>query len=218
MKIAVCYSGVLRGNYNKNIALLRQLLPGADFFYTAWKNSKQEDFIHYYDEPVMHYNPALSNIESYPKTYSRFIRSQAKMDAWKHRSKQILGHAICVEKHASNYDIIIRARYDAEPLFDSETLINFIQQSYKNNQSIGFFIPRAQKIFNNIIEPMALNSDRHLQHLVDHLIIHPRYIFDIKQVWDLHKQSKLLIAEYGWWQVLNNKNTHLCFKGMIKLD
>ena len=60
MKIAVIYSGQLRGQYKDNIERLRQIIPSADFYFTTWHNQPEEPFIDkVFHEPVSHYNPSL---------------------------------------------------------------------------------------------------------------------------------------------------------------
>lgn len=222
MRIAVVFSGLIRGNYEENIALFRQKLPTAHFWFTTWKGQQELDYMHrYYDEPIVDYKPA-TDLE-YPHTYKRFLSrpNDPYADApqnWQHRSKQILAHCMAVEDFCSDYDVIVRARYDCK-LCDYLNLYEFCDITYKENKSIGFFTPRHMSQ-----TPTSLTSvtsgNRHYQHHVDHLIVHKKSLLHTDIAFKLHNDKKLLVAEYGWWQVLSEPNgdNHLAYRGGVKLD
>lgn len=214
MKIAVAFSGLIRGNYQKNITKLREKLPTADFWFTAWKGRQEENFIHkYYDEPILNYKPATEI--DYPHTYQRFLRGPAKN--WQERSKQILAHCLVVDDFCKDYDVIVRARYDCS-VGDYLDVYKYCKISYASNQSVGFFTERRMEM------PLSLTAvtegPRYFQHHVDHMIIHKKSLFDTRYAWKLHEDKKLRIAEYGWWQILSEPhgNNHLAFRGGVKLD
>lgn len=77
MKVAVLYSGQIRGDYIKNIARMKNVLPDADFFFGTWENQKDLDTAglinKFYVEPKPHYNPAKSHNQKYLKI-ARAIR------------------------------------------------------------------------------------------------------------------------------------------------
>jgi hypothetical protein len=214
MKIAVCFSGILRGNHIQNIETFKQKLPNADFFYTTWSGGETADYIdRYYSQPQLHYKPATE--PDYPHTYKRFLRGSA--NNWQERSKQILAHCLVVDDYCKDYDVIIRARYDAilAPYLDLQEYCNM---TYEKNQSIGFFTPRNMSLPQSLTN--VTEGERWFEHHVDHLIIHKKNLLHTDLAWHLHQEKKLRIAEYGWWQVLSepNGNNHLTFKGGVKLE
>jgi len=214
MKIAVAFSGLIRGNYQKNITKLKEKLPMADFWFTTWKGQQEESFIHkYYDEPVINYNPATEI--SYPQTYQRFLRGPAKN--WQDRSKQILAHCLVVHDFCTDYDVIVRARYDCA-VSEYTNLYDYCKMTYDTNKSIGFFTPRNSRDPGNLTQ--VTHGDRYFQHHVDHMIIHKKSLLHIDLAWKLHHEKQLRVAEYGWWQVLSEPNgdNHLAFRGGVKLD
>lgn len=214
MRIAVAFSGLIRGNYEKNIALFKQKLPTAHFWFTTWKNQQKENYIHrYYDEPIIDYKPA-TELE-YPHTYTRFKSGAAHN--WHDRSKQILAHCMTVDDFCKNYDVVVRARYDCR-ICDYLNLYEFCEMSYNENKSIGFFTPRNMPVPSSLTG--VTSGDRYYQHHVDHLIIHKKSLLRTDIAYQLHENKKLLVAEYGWWQVLSEPHgdNHLAFRGGVKLD
>ena len=37
MKIAICFSGIARGNVGRNVKSVEASMPDADFYYATWK-------------------------------------------------------------------------------------------------------------------------------------------------------------------------------------
>lgn len=228
MKIAVCYSGVVRGNYDTNISLVKSALPDADFFFSTWNTSDQPHFIHkVYDEPELHYNPATENSQGFTEAYQKWIRNKAAFrEEWSHRSKQILAHANVVRDYATNYDIIVRARYDT--VISKKMISDMYKlccESYNDSLPIGFFIPRRNgnpqhELNQDNPISVVLGSERHKQYLVDHMIIHRNDMFNHNLPWKLHKCKSLMVAEYGWWQVLSEPygNRHKCIRGYAGVE
>ena len=214
MRIAVAFSGLIRGNYEENIDLFRQKLPTAHFWFTTWKGQQEEDYIHrYYDEPIVDYKPA-TELE-YPHTYTRFKSGAA--NNWHDRSKQILAHCMTVDEFCHDYDVIVRARYDCR-LCNYLDLYEFCDMTFKENKSIGFFTPRHMPTPSSLTG--VTSGDRYYQHHVDHLIVHKKSLLRTDIAYKLHQNKKLLVAEYGWWQVLSEPNgdNHLAYRGGVKLD
>lgn len=71
MKVAVCYSGQIRGQYDRNVSSFKAVLPSADYFFSTWENQKEKDVVglinRFYIEPKAHYNPAASHNKKYVK-------------------------------------------------------------------------------------------------------------------------------------------------------
>lgn len=86
MKIAVIFSGLLRGDYEKNIRDHREAFPDADFYFTTWKYTSESDrkkwskngkftlehplIQKYFIPPKIHYDPSLEWV----KPYIRLLR------------------------------------------------------------------------------------------------------------------------------------------------
>ena len=224
MKIAVCYSGLIRGDVLTNIeSLVGALGDAADYYFTTWTDQATKDIpiTERFEQPEMHYNPAVDPIGEFSHYYQRFIRNkQAHGEAWKDRSKQIIAHAHAVKSLPKAYDMIVRVRYDTVFGKQKTDIYNYIYQSYEENVAYGFFTPRHSRNPDDINSTIQLdrNNERRNKHLVDHLIIHPKNIFDPEYVFKLHHDKKLMVAEYGWYQVLSKNNDHRCFKGLGGLE
>lgn len=105
MKVAVCYSGQIRGTYERNIARFRSILPKADFFFSSWENQRQNDpfgiINRFYKEPKATYNPAAKHQRKYVKLLRKFrngeIDRQDYPVRWKKMTnKQIEEEMTCV--------------------------------------------------------------------------------------------------------------------------
>ena len=65
LKIAVCFSGQLRGSYEQNIYRFKKMLPDADYFFSTWHNQSIEPFINIvHQEPRSHYHPAKTHFKT----------------------------------------------------------------------------------------------------------------------------------------------------------
>ena len=42
MKIAICFSGIARGNVERNVINVKNAMPKADFFYATWKEHEND--------------------------------------------------------------------------------------------------------------------------------------------------------------------------------
>jgi hypothetical protein len=72
LKIAVCFSGQLRDFSDQNVERMRHMLPDADFFCTAWNDSRREQrsYINkYYDPPKLHYFPHYQQVRKTIQVY-----------------------------------------------------------------------------------------------------------------------------------------------------
>lgn len=222
MKIALCISGQIRSDAQKNVERLEKYFEPDTTVLATWSNQDTNiEKMLYYEEPVMHYNPALEIDGDIPQTYMKYIRNgMAKRDFWKHRTKQILIHAYLLRDISEKYDMIIRARFDTI-ISDVVEVKNLLRESYDHNKAIGFYVPKGQNLKHlNKLEKHDKNHNRCLEHLVDHLIMHPRKLFDIEKTLSMHEQKKLIVAETGWWQVLSkdHNSNHDCYLGFAGVD
>tara|TARA_B100000676_G_scaffold87552_1_gene87414 strand:+ start:1498 stop:2229 length:732 start_codon:yes stop_codon:yes gene_type:complete len=238
MKIAVCISGVPRGRVKRNIEHLEMAFEGADFFYSTWNetsNGISESLkASTYPEPKMHYNPwsecvTACKAPKYKAYKEDFLRKGPLSSQQKllNATKQIIAHAYQVEDLPEEYDMIIRARWDTY----TSIKVNFekyLQDSYNNQQAIGFAIRGSRWIDVNKfrdIDHMYIdeNTDKSWSRdwsywLNDNLIIHPRKIFDPVRVKLLHRMKGLLPCEFGWYQVLSNNDNHHCVYGGAAIE
>jgi hypothetical protein len=126
MKVAVCYSGQIRGDYVRNISRMKKILPKADYFFCSWENQRDKDeaglINRFHIEPKPTYNPAQAHSKKYIKLARAIIDGKIKREhfppRWKgkddagikeefeatilgrnkswHHMKQHLGHAMVV--------------------------------------------------------------------------------------------------------------------------
>lgn len=222
MKIALLISGQIRSDAESNIKKLQHYFKPDNIYLATWNNQKTNIAgMQYYAEPELHYNPALEIVGHIPESYMKYIRNgMARREFWKHRTKQILIHAYMLRDIVESNDIIIRARFDTiiAPEID---IREKIQESFDKNKAIGFYVPKGQNNKHlNKLEKHDKNHNRCHEHLVDHLIIHPRNIFDVNKTLDMHDKKELIVAETGWWQVLSKDhgNNHDCYLGFAGVD
>jgi len=226
MKVAVCLSGIVRGQIAFNIQRLKQAFPNADFFYGTY-TAREEDLhwflgmgnsdYYLFDEPNMHYHPILDVEEVYTHKLKvikdKMIRGEMVKEKQKvaHHTKQILSHANLLSQLWPDYDMIIRARWDTFVSLKVEWK-EWIERSYEENIAIGFGTRTSRwKDLDSFYEVPKLYPDGRDDnvsqdwghYLMDPIIMHPRSLLDPKHAFKLHEQKKLLPAEVGWWQVLS---------------
>lgn len=225
MKIAICVTGICRGNIKRNMDLVKEKFDG-DFFYGTWKGRENDmskagikDF-HVFDEPKMYYHPLADVPEDVmPPVFKTWeLRKRVATDLvlrskMEHYTKQILGHAYILKEIPEEYDMIVRVRYDTL-ISNKVDFTSHVEESYQEKKAIGFGTrtSRHPDLHKLKVLPHAW-PDRHGPtpgvsndwggYIMDPLILHPREIFDVDRAWTLHKEKKLLPAERGWYQVLS---------------
>mgnify|MGYP001156745888 FL=1 len=242
MKIAVCLSGMVRGQVPRNLQRLKRILP-YDYFFSTYTH-KEEDLWWFlgmngeytlFDEPEMHYNPVMDP----PELYTRKLRllkqdgergeSLGVIEKTKHHTKQILSHANLVSHIPEDYDMIIRVRYDA---FISQKIdfVHYLERSLNENIAIGFgtrtsrwidldklyVVPRRWP--NGVDDTISQDWG---SYLMDVMIMHPRKLLDTKHAFKLHEEKKLLPAEVGWWQLLSEPTggeNHISMYGGAQIE
>lgn len=232
MKIAVCFSGIVRGNIERNIKSAKMHF-GDNVFFSTWKGLARDKFddlgCSYFDEPKIHYNPWMEcEVESpHPKykAYKRdFLSGKSMNSKLVHASKQIVGHAHQLKHQVpEEYDLIVRTRWDT---FISKNVDfkEYIKYAYEEEASVGFSIRgnrhsnvhrmvEIPKVYPKKKQDGSVSNDWGWW-LNDNLIIHHRNRFDSDKVFDMYENKQLLPAEYGWYQVLSQpKDDHLSIYG-----
>lgn len=218
MKIAVCYSGLCRGDWVKNHNSVRHHFPTADYFFSTWNHAVVDmpALIEYttYPEPKMHYHP-WGDVPPEQLTWKaqQLVKNDLPKPYYRertlHHTKQILAHAYQLENDVpKEYDMIVRVRYDAyvSPKVD---FTEYLNRAYENKLAVGF--GTRTKRHPNLHEFKELPKewpgekgphDSH-QYIMDPMIIHHRDVFDPSLAWKLHNEKKLMPAENGWWQVVS---------------
>ena len=254
-----------------------------DYYFSHWKGDKNRNVLipllkdkivnvkalYSWEEPNMHYHPfAEMSDEMAPPAIKFWLlrqncqrrkpaglgQAQDELAKFANGTKQILNHAMFLDKIDSSYDMVIRTRYDVKV----STKIDWkpiIEESYNEDQAIGVAIRRSRwphfdkitkidKVWNNpkwecgVEEPPQVVLDALKRKKMDDktaershdwpcwindpLIIHPRKLFKTEDVWQLHKDKKLLPVEYGWWQILSKPyddgESHDCIYGGATID
>jgi hypothetical protein len=220
MKIAVCSGGQLRMTDDVLLLtdkLLKDAFPTADFFYPVWKEDYEtrhvtdllNGTVEVIEEYDIHYHPYDDNPDVNDTwDYQKKIK-HPNPDRHLHQTKQILNHNHMMRKHLQDYDVIVRTRYDS--------LISPVQ---------GFTKGIELALEGSVVAYQAGDSDQFLHYQKLHhgseskmisdggLIFHSPKIWDCDLVDRLHKEKKLLAAEFGWYQVLmENAKSYVRFIG-----
>tara|TARA_B100001248_G_scaffold9854_1_gene6512 strand:+ start:20981 stop:21721 length:741 start_codon:yes stop_codon:yes gene_type:complete len=239
MKLAICFSGIVRGQVERNIEHVKNAMPEADLFYATWEEqqndmSKKLNCVTY-PEPVLKYNSWTECVEDNPhhkfKQYKIGIQKKSEsvytVESLNHSTKQILAHAYQVRDLPEEYDMVVRIRWDtvcgSRIKFDK-----YVDQSYNEQIAIGFSIRGGRYTKMNAfydIPHKFTTIDTHLSvsrdwswWLNDNLIIHPRKKFDPEKVFQYDAEKRLWPAEYGWYQMLSENNDHHCVYGGAAIE
>lgn len=237
MKVAICISGICRGQAKRNVDLARLHFPTAEFFFSTWEGQPKLPFENafYHPEPKMHYHPVVDLVDDNCKApkwlaYKHILcKEKAVYERTSHQSKQILGHALLLQEVPKEYDMIMRMRYDTV-LSKSVDFTPLLERSYKENLAIGFGTrDRRHKDLNSFAEVPQIyptkDSPPGTSHdwgwyLMDPLIMHPRKMFDIELVFRLHEEKKLYPSERGWYQILSAPfgDNHVSMYGGVQIE
>jgi len=236
MKIALCLSGLYRGNISENIKSFKHHFPLADIFMSSWYSSRIPKNIIKHKEPEIHYHPYISCNEDCPapkyqsyKAIGYSGKGQMNPERTKHHTKQIIAHALLLSeiKNLDSYDLIIRLRYDTV-LSYYVSFDEYLNKSYNENVAIGFGTRVSRHPYMNILKEVPRiypNGDDTISqdwgwYLMDPMIIHKPEKFNIDMVFDLHNKNSLLPAEYGWYQILSKpyRDDHICVYGGAQIE
>lgn len=238
MKVAICISGMPRGNMTRNLALLKSKLP-YDVYLGSWTNHEIPNNLlvngrYYYDAPNMHYHPIVDTdpispkLETIKDKMSKGIMKSDYYERTLHHTKQILIHSYLLKDIPDDYDMIIRSRYDTV-ISTKVDLHKYLYKSYDENIAIGFGTRISRhKNFNILKEIPKIYPDGKNEkisndwgwYLMDPLIMHPRKLFNHDLLNTLHNDKKLLPAENGWYQILSEpyNDSHLCVYGGAQIE
>lgn len=240
MKTAILISGIIKGNWERNIERVKSIFPDADLFTATWKGYGDDDKVDYvFDEPTVNYHPTLDT-QPYPKYKTIEFKRLTKRDDVKRKNttKQLLIHDKLLEKVCPNdeYDMIIRMRFDTYVSTHSSINGNdLLTKSYKENITLGFGnrdtrhdfhsgLIKLEQYYPPVDRPIddrsVTRTNDWSYYVMDPLIIHPRKLWDSKMVWDLHYKQKLKGAENGWYQILSEPygSNHECYYGVAHID
>lgn len=240
MKVAVCVSGICRGNVKRNLQYLKEHFP-YDYFFATWTGKENgmhqagiSDF-YTFDEPEINYHP-IRDIDGPPAP--KLMTQKAKClsgeynSIWQgktqHHTKQILIHDMLLTKVPDDYDMVIRTRFDTwtspNVKFDE-----YLKKSYDRNIAIGFGTRASRhKNINQMVEIAKIypnGRDETISqdwgwYLMDPLIMHPRNLWNHELVNELHTNKKLAAAEFGWYQVLSEPygDNHTSVYGGVQIE
>lgn len=144
MKVAVLASGLLRGEWRKNLENFKTFFGDVDLFTAGWdrEDLKQEDreFVdHTFEEPEVLYHP-VQDTEPYPTGKCKGYKDNRILhDKTQHAHKQIMIHDYLLNAvdPDCNYDLIIRARFDCW-LSRKVDFRPWMERSLADNCAIGF--------------------------------------------------------------------------------
>jgi len=214
MKVAVCISGACRTKREdwspaRCVATIKSKFPDADFYYATWdshrpifENLFPDEKCEYFSEPVMHYNPYVDIDIDYQtldspnqNRYQRRANKFGAKDFARNSTKQILIHTWLSDKIKSNYDVIVRARFDVA-VYSGANFTEYLHDTVNTNSTHGFYTSPI-----NTFETLKHVSQR--CSLVDNLIIHSPDAINANHVNTLHTNKQLHGSEVGWHQVIN---------------
>jgi hypothetical protein len=232
LRIAVCFSGQLRGSYKKNIEKIKSILPDyCDYYFTTWDDQPKEDFIQkVHKAPVQKYNAAYPEAKASIELLKKFRNGNLGHEAihrYQHMSDrrfqehmilsiknmrkkgrtnfQHVAHAMLIDDlvDLKKYDIIVRLRYDVFMYDDlSVQFETFCQQVYDYSVPYGFHCFNETETVDGFVNPVKSLRQCISRDLHDFMIIHRADMFDPNFVLYLHKNRQLRVAEGGWYQVL----------------
>lgn len=200
MKVALCFSGLPRGNYIKNIEEHRDVFKG-DVYLHTWSGILCEApySCKYWPEPQSDYlQPTVKELSN---PYKRKILSRGY--------KQIMAHTYAMISLPKMYDVVVRCRYDVIINTDFDWL-PYVRECYENKTVIG--------VRNQVEDEWDYIKQVRPKHLVlDQLIIHTPDSYDCGHVVNLYDNEKLDACEMGWYQVFE-KHPIKNYIGGCRLD
>jgi len=226
MKIALCISGLCDNDESEKFVERHKSIFPHDTFTAAWdRDDLTMDVDYLFDEPTIDYHPVTDVIQletTHTKLRNRGVRKEIVGEKWmditRHWTKQILIHDYLLKRIPSDYDMIIRTRFDT--IISKEiNFVEFIESSYYENYAIGFNT-RYEKVWLKHNELLEFVPHFNVGHVNDALILHPRNLWNSQLVETLHNSKELQAAETGWWQILSEPygDNHQNFHGGVYID
>jgi hypothetical protein len=237
MKIAICITGLPKGNYKEAYKRFEKVFPNVPIYSATWdyersnKNLPASTF--FFEQPTMHYHP-LADIpkDIMPPVYKTWLlREKAKKgDKISNGTFQILCHSLLLKSMPGDYDMIIRSRWDTH-ISSKVDFHSLLQDSYNNKKAIGFGVRTSRyKKLHTLHKLPHIWPERHGPtpgvsndwggYIMDPMIFHRRDMFNHSLCWTLHNEKKLMSAERGWYQLLSQpyNDNHDCFYGGAQLE
>jgi len=235
MKIGVFVTGQIRNDFDDArycLDLLENGFPTAEFKYLVWDYEVEQhrrllntislgdlEKIPNFD---IHYSPYLDNpTASEHYQYKKKLKNPNERHL--HQTKQMLLHDHLMQLHGSKYDVIVRVRWDTwvSPLID---FTSYAKECYNNSCVIS--INTRSDYWDDLLH-IGEDHGTHAPHIKHRkpdgtidapicfdmfqdqgLIIHRRDDWNSEFVQTLHKEKKLLAAEFGWWQIMVDGTSH----------
>ena len=186
MKVALCFSGLPRGNYNDNIQKFKNIFSNSDAFFSTWRGNHIEgqDYTTYQEPEQNFYSEADLSFSNKKEVYLR-------------GHKQIIAHALqLLFDVPKEYDMIARCRYDCQ-LNEEIDWQKMLATCYENNYVYGF----SPGDWNRVrLKDERLERAR----ISDQMIFHKRKEFDIPHTFALFERGCLQPCEIGWYQAFSN--------------
>lgn len=182
MKVAMCFSGLPRGDYQKNIKQFRKVFP-YDFFFSTWAGQELKEKHTVYQEPHSDY-------------LKPFVKKNKfkKVEVLNRGYKQLVGHALQILFDVpKEYDMIVRCRYDIV-LNEKYDWVGHLKESYEDRCVKGFRYSVKPRYWDG----MEICYPKRL--LLDQIIMHRREQYDPSHVLKLYYEEKLKPCEMGWFQ------------------
>ncbi len=234
MRIAIVVSTQVRDPIEKirlNLSLLSDAFPTAKIIAGIWSYEKEKvddikslvDDVVLIDEPVIHYDPYIDNPNAVSDwNYQKKLKNPNERH--KHQTKQLLVHNELMKRFQNNFDVIVRARWDTTIGID----LNFMQFAHEcMDIPATIAISTRRDYHKSILTIGEVSSWEYpfLKHECDRtnkivtsatcemlldngIIIHRVSDWSCELVDRLHNNSRLLAAEFGWYQILVEGTSH----------
>jgi len=232
MRVAVCVGGQLRVEpkvLKLTVDLLKDAFPTADMYYTVWR----EDYVERKDE-VDQFGGHVEIIDEYDIDYHPYEDNRDAVNTHNyrkklkfpnptrhlHQTKQILNHNTMMRKYLHKYDVVVRSRYDVmlspyqdyrkvlEECLNHPATITILDGERGN----GYHI-HSKVVYDNDSNPSRMVGD-------SGTFVHRVVDWDCDLVDRLHKEKKLLAAEFGWYQAIcqyTEYKNYIIYSGASKL-
>lgn len=209
-EVAICFSGLFRGNAKQNVRRIYKAFGGADCFFEAWEADDLPDWV----TPV---KPPRDVFPRYEWDYDREIfdhdpKYESPSDG--KSNLQHWAHAHIVKNLPDKYEFVIRARYDCFIDLDQDWMpyIN-LARKYGLVVGTGDLKPSHYPNWRRRWFQAYYGSDQdpYWDHsggygLSDAFIFHRRCMLDCDRVFEQYEREELRIGERGWWQILVENN------------
>ena len=205
MKVAIVFSGKIRGLYEVVMEQWKNIAPFADFYFSTW-NDNEYDFVEkYFEYPEVKYFPAKIFFEMHkddnPDKALSFFRKRRESKQWIYQ-QYAYAKALEYFNLDKDYDVIIRARYDIRLNMTQEDLESFCKDVYENNRVV-------QIGHNHSVDGKEImNINGKIKGSPDFCFIHKPTHFLPSTCYKLIESKQLKGQEVGWSQLFSNYDGH----------